>query len=252
MPTTSIKNTTSSAIVLLSGGLDSTACLWWAKKQRYTKIVCITFKYGSKEETVLLPVTEKIVELADVKVHKIISLEFLAEFSQQVDSSLIAGSKQALPTLHEKDLNNFESSTSSAKSVWIPARNLIFLSIASSYAEVLSGVVDIITGFNLEEGTTFPDNSKEFIDDFTRVVSRGVLHAKVNIVCPLVGMNKAEIVKFSEQLKLPFEYTSSCYNPAGIDGQSKPIHCGICESCLRRKRGFKEGNINDTTVYQKN
>jgi len=239
-----------SAIVLLSGGLDSTVCLWWAKNQAYTQVDCLTFEYGSKEEVVLKQITKKLGALAKVDNHEFVSLDFLADFSKRLGSSLAQGSKQQLPTPSSKDLDDLSASLASAKSVWIPARNLLFLSIAGSYSEILGGNVDIITGFNLEEGSTFPDNTQEFIDDFTRVASRGILNAKVEIVSPLVGMNKTEIVEFGKKLAVPFVFSTSCYNPKGFDSEGKPIHCGQCESCLRRKRGFADSTIDDPTIYE--
>jgi 7-cyano-7-deazaguanine synthase len=239
-----------SAIILLSGGLDSSVCLWWAKNQSYDEINCITFEYGSKEEVVLKQVTKKLGELAETNNHEYISLNFLAEFSKRINSSLAQGSTKELPKLSSKDLDDVEASSISAKSVWIPARNLLFLSIAGAYSETIGGEVDIITGFNLEEGTTFPDNTQEFIDDFTRTASRGIMNAKVNVLSPIVDMTKPEIVNLGAKLKVPFGYSSSCYNPKGFDYHQQPIHCGQCESCMRRKRGFQESSIKDPTIYE--
>lgn len=238
-----------SAIILLSGGLDSTVCLWWAKNQQYKRVDCITFEYGSKEESVLVQATKKLGSLAKVNNHEFIHLEFLADFSRRIDSSLAQGSKKELPKLTPEELDNLSSGLESARSVWIPGRNLLFLSIASSYSEIIGNDVDIITGFNLEEGTTFPDNTQEFIDDFTRAASRGILNAKVSVISPLVGMKKNEIVDLGVKLKVPFEFSNSCYDPKGFDQKNRPIHCGICESCLRRKRGFKGSSIKDPTIY---
>ena len=240
-----------SAIILLSGGLDSTVCLWWAKQEPYDKVVCLTFEYGSKEETVLHDVTKKLGELASVDDHTFITLDFLAEFSKATGSSLAKDSKTELPKLSAEDLDDEIAGKESAKSVWVPARNLVFLSIASSYAETLGGNVDIITGFNLEEGATFPDNTQEFIDDFTRTASRGVMNAKVQIKSPISGLDKGQIVQLGYKLDVPFDFSSSCYDPKGFDAGNRPIHCGECESCLRRKRGFKQSTHADPTKYQK-
>ncbi len=239
------------AIILLSGGLDSTVCLWWAKNQPYVRVDCLTFEYGSKEELVLKLVTEKLGKLASADKHEFISLDFLAKFSKETNSSLIQGSTKDLPKLSEDELDDLSKGLASAKSVWIPGRNLLFLSIASAYAETIGGDVDIITGFNLEEGTTFPDNTQEFIDDFIRVAARGILNAKINVLSPLVGMNKSEIVKLGINLQVPFQYSNSCYNPQGFDVEGHPIHCGLCESCLRRKRGFAQSTLKDPTIYSK-
>ncbi|MEA2070682.1 MAG: 7-cyano-7-deazaguanine synthase QueC [Asgard group archaeon] len=251
MPNKSTIKPTSSAIVLLSGGLDSTVSLWWAKTQQYKHIIALTFQYGSKEEAILAELTKRIGNMAGIDNHEFITLDFLAKYSKLIDSSLAQNSKVALPHLSSDELDELPQTRASAKSVWIPARNLVFLSIASALAETIGHKVDIITGFNLEEGTTFPDNSKEFIEHFNKTVELGVLHAQVTVICPLVGLDKGEIIKVGEKLGVPFVFTSSCYNPLGFDEKNHPIHCGICESCLRRKRGFKKQAIPDPTIYQK-
>jgi 7-cyano-7-deazaguanine synthase len=241
-----------SAVILLSGGLDSTVCLWWARNQTYAQVDCITFEYGSKEEVVLKQVTKKLGLLAKVVNHEFISLDFLADFSRRLDSTLSKDSTKELPKPSSKDLDDKEASLASAKSVWIPGRNLVFLAIATSYSETIGNEIDIITGFNLEEGTTFPDNTQEFIDDFNATASRGILHAKVSVISPISGLDKSEIVALGKKLKVPFEYSNSCYEPKGFDKENKPIHCGLCESCLRRKRGFEKSSVNDPTIYDKN
>jgi len=244
-----MSGTEKSAIVLLSGGLDSTVCLWWAKKEPYKRVVCLTFLYGSKEEKVLKTVAKKLGELAEVSQHEFLTLDFLADFARRTNSALIQGSSTTLPHPTAQELEDFNKSQASAKAVWIPGRNLLFLAIAAAYAETLKGKVDIITGFNLEEGTTFPDNTQEFIDDFTRAASRGILKAHVQIISPLAKLNKAAIIKLGKKLATPFEYSNSCYEPRGLDVAGRPIHCAHCESCQRRKRGFKESAVPDPTIY---
>jgi 7-cyano-7-deazaguanine synthase len=243
--------TQKSAVILLSGGLDSTVCLWWAQNQQYKRVDCITFEYGSKEEAVLVETTKKLGSLAKVNHHEFIRLEFLADFSKRIGSSLAKDSEKELPKLSEEELDDQTKSSESARSVWIPGRNLLFLSIASAYSEIIGNEVDIITGFNLEEGTTFPDNTQEFIDDFTRTATRGILNAKVSVLSPVAGMRKNEIVELGKELKVPFEFSNSCYNPKGFDKEKRPIHCGVCESCMRRKRGFEGSSVKDPTIYHK-
>jgi 7-cyano-7-deazaguanine synthase len=238
------------AIVLLSGGLDSTVCLWWAKAQGYARIDCLTFEYDSKEENVLKTVAKRLGEMASIHHHEFVRLDFLSRFAQKSGSSLIQGSKISLPRLSQEDLDDPSASTESAHSVWIPARNLVFLAIASAYAETIGGEIDIIPGFNPEEGATFPDNTPEFVTNFNQTASFGVLKASVNTICPLAGMGKTAIVRLGVELDVPLEHCSSCYNPQGFDAANRPIHCGSCESCLRRKRGFLEAINRDPTIYQ--
>jgi 7-cyano-7-deazaguanine synthase len=242
------KKSSKHAIVLLSGGLDSTVTLWWVKKQNYSSISCLTFEYGSKEEKVSLPVTEKIAKLANVNQHLIIALDFLKAFSQQIDSALVSGSKQKLPSFNKPD-NSSGPSLETAEAVWIPGRNLLFLAIATSFAETIGRKVDIITGFNAEEAETFPDNSQRFIDNFNRLAPDATMKTKVEVVCPLANLSKEEIVTFGSKVETPFAYSVSCYQPQGFDEDDHPIHCGHCESCIRRKEAFRKSDIKDPTSY---
>jgi len=238
-----------SAVVLLSGGLDSTVSLWWAKRQGYKRLDCLTFEYGSKEEIVLKAVTKKLAELATITHHEVLLLDFLTQFAKLTKSALIQGATKELPQPSEQDLDNLERSKASAEAVWIPGRNLLFLAIAAAYAETLGGEVDIVTGFNLEEGTTFPDNTQEFIDDFTRTAARGILKAKVMILSPVAKLGKESIVQLGYELGAPLEFSNSCYTPKGLTAEGKPIHCGLCESCQRRRRGFRASKLPDPTIY---
>ncbi len=230
------------AILLLSGGLDSTTGLWWAK-EKYDQVHCITFSYGSSEEKSSLEVTKNLANLAKSKVHKIIKLDWLNEFSKLRDSKLVDGTPPNID-----NLDDLEEATKTAEQVWIPARNLCFLSIAASYADAIKQDCDIIYCANLEEGATFPDNTKEFIDKFNEILKYGVFNLEVKIIAPLFDKTKKEIVKFGKKLDVPFEYSCSCYSPQGLKDK-KPIHCGVCESDKRRIRAFKEAKVEDRTEY---
>ncbi len=232
-------------VVLLSGGLDSTTAMWRVKKD-YSRLYTLTFAYGSKDEDVTLAVTKKLSEIVGAD-HRVIELPWLKDFSRFSGSTLV--SKRELPTPAEGDLDDFEKASETAKSVWVPARNLVFLAIATSFAESIGGGADIIAGFDYEEAATFPDNSSEFVSRMNEVIKLAVLEKDIKVVAPLIQLNKTEIVALSLKLGVPVEYTSSCYSPKSIDNQGRPVHCGVCESCMRRRRGFKATGV-DPTIYK--
>ena len=104
------------------------------------------------------------------------------------------------------------------------------------------GAGAVIVGWDLEEAETFPDNSEEFLDAFNRLLEIGTLDG-VKIEAPVIGMTKREIVEAGHEVGLPFELTYSCY--AG-----DRVHCGVCESCMRRRRAFELAGIDDPTEYR--
>jgi len=230
------------AVVLFSGGLDSTACLYWAKKN-YDEVITLTINYGSNEERA----TNKVAEFFSKELNiplRIIRLDFLEEFSKLRGTTLVGGET---PKVTAKDLESIEFAQETAKSVWVPARNVVLISIAASLLDAIGGG-DIIVGFNAEEGTTFPDNTLEFVEKMNEMLELGTL-SKVKVVAPLIKLNKKGIAKLLKDLNAKYEYSNSCYMPKGFTDDGKPIHCGECESCVRRHKGLIEGIGEDKTVY---
>lgn len=231
------------AVVLFSGGVDSTACLYWAKKN-YDGVIMLTINYGSNEEKV----TNKVAEFFSKELNiplKIIHLDFLEEFSKLRGTTLVGGE---IPKVTAKDLENIEKAQETAKSVWVPARNVVLISVAASLLDALGGG-DIIVGFNAEEGATFPDNTPEFVEKMNEMLKYGTL-SDVKVVAPLINLDKRDIAKLLKELNAKYEYSNSCYIPRGFTEDGKPIHCGECESCVRRHRGLIEAIGEDKTVYE--
>ena len=139
-----------------------------------------------------------------------------------------------IPELGEDDLDDLDKSSETASSVWVPARNTVFTSIALSYAESIGAEI-IIVGWNGEEGATFPDNSKQYMEKFNELIDVGSPD-KIRIEAPAIDLNKEEIVELGIKVGAPMELSYSCYK-----GDDKP--CGVCESCMRRKRAFEKLNI---------
>ena len=237
----------STAIVLFSGGLDSTACVYWAI-DRYENIILLSLLYGSKEDNVIERVNQKYSSLLSLE-GKIISIPFLGEFAKLAGSKLFKEEKDPPSLSSISELDQKTITKDSAKQVWVPGRNILFLSIAASLADSMKESVDIIFGANLEEGETFPDNTKEFVDNMNESLALGCMN-KVRIQAPFQDLLKTDIVKYLENKEANLEFSSSCYNIAGWTEDGRPIHCGKCESCLRRKRAFSNAEILDKTLYK--
>lgn len=209
------------AIILLSGGLDSAVSLAKAVKRIKVKLA-LTFDYNQKASSKEILAASLIARHYKVS-HQIIKLPWLADIT---NTSLVL-KEQKIP---EFDFNK-SNSKKTAKEVWVPNRNGVFVNIAASFAESLAYKY-IICGFNKEEGETFPDNSEEFLMSTNKVLRYSTL-SKVKLLSFVIKLNKKEIVEEGLKLEVPFEYLWSCY-----DGEEKM--CGKCESCQRIIRAFKK------------
>ena len=212
------------SIILLSGGLDSLVSLGLTK-EKLNVTLALTFDYGQKSAQKEIEASAKICEYYNIE-HKILKLDFLKEIT---NTALVSGKK--LPSGDE--LND---EVQSAKSVWVPNRNGLFLNIAGSYADSF-GFENIIIGANKEEAQTFPDNSAEFIDSANKEFEYSTM-VKAKVVAPLLNYNKNDIVMLALSNGIPLELTMSCY-------QSGEYHCGICESCMRLRHALKANNAQD-------
>lgn len=221
------------AIAVLSGGLDCTvATAVFAKDY---EIHGLTFDYGQRAIGEEIKAAKAICEKWGAK-HTVMDLKWLGEIS---DSALTSDEK--VPQLKEEELDDLDTCVDTASKVWVPARNLVFTAIATSFAEA-EGAEKIIVGWDKEEAATFPDNSKEFLNAFNNVLATGS-PIDIDIEAPDIDLSKKEIVELGKKLDAPMELSYSCYM-----GEEK--HCGLCESCMRRKRAFKEAKIEDLTEYE--
>ena len=221
------------AVSVLSGGLDCTvATSVYAKDY---DIHAITFNYGQKSFKKELEASKAICEQMGFK-HTVIELPWLAKISA---SSL--NTDDEVPKVSSEDLDNLDKSRQTASSVWVPARNMVFTSIAVSFAESIGAEI-IIVGWDKEEAATFPDNSKEFLNAFNELIDIGSPE-NIEIKAPAIDLNKEDIVKLGVEVEAPMEISYSCYV-----GRDK--HCGVCESCMRRKRAFEKMGIKDLTKYE--
>ena len=205
------------SIILLSGGLDSLVS-FGLKKEELNIQLAITFDYGQKSAQKEIAAAQKICQYYGIE-HKVIKLDFLKEITR---TSLVSDNN--IPTGKELD-----DPQESAKSVWVPNRNGLFLNIAGSYADSY-GYDYIVIGANKEEGQTFPDNTEEFINAVNKEFEYSTM-TKTKVVAPLINCDKNDIVMLALKNNIPLEYTRSCY-------QSGDKNCGMCESCTRLKKAL--------------
>ena len=210
------------AIILLSGGLDSSATLYWAQEHGY-ECHALIFDYGQRHKKELKSAV-KIAKCAKVS-YQIIKISLPWKGSSLLDKN------KKIPV--RKDLKGIPST-------YVPARNTIFLSFATSYAEAI-GAQAILIGANAIDFSGYPDCRPPYYRAFQRVIETGTKIGKIKIVTPLIHKTKAQIVELALKLKVPVELTWSCY-----EGGKKP--CGKCDSCKLRKKGFISRNVVDLAV----
>ncbi len=210
------------SIVLLSSGLDSSVNLLVALR-RTDVVMALTFDYGQRAAAKEIEFSKALCERYGVK-HKVIELPWLREITK---TSLV-NTRVDVPVGMEID--NLEQTQKTAKSVWVPNRNGVFLNIAASFADSLKAQV-IIPGFNKEEATTFPDNSEDYLDAATTAFSYSTEN-KVEVECYTTQMSKPDIARLGRELGLDFDGVWVCYF-------GETTICGECESCLRFARAIK-------------
>lgn len=223
------------AVVLLSGGLDSTTVLAIAKQRGYDPYA-LSFRYGQRH-AVELESARRVADALGVVRHVVAEID-LRVFGGSALTADIEVPKHASAA----DLSDDIPTT------YVPARNTIFLSFALAYAETV-GAQDIFIGVNALDYSGYPDCRPEYIAAFEAMANlatrAGVDGAGVSIHTPLIDMTKADIVRAGSELGVDFSLTSSCYDPAA-DGRP----CGHCDSCLLRLKGFAEAGLSDPLAYQ--
>lgn len=221
------------AVILVSGGLDSTTVVAMAKSQGFD-CYTLSFDYGQRHRSEL-EAAQRVSTLMDVHEHKVVKL----------DLGTIGGS-----ALTDASIDVPEEETSGIPVTYVPARNTVFLSIALGWAEVL-GANDIFLGVNAVDYSGYPDCRPEYISAFETVANlatkSGVEGQKLSIHAPLIDMTKAQIVQAGLALGVDYSQTVSCYQ-ASTEG----LACGRCESCRLRKQGFEQAGLQDPTRYQNN
>lgn len=216
------------AIVLLSGGLDSTTALYLAKDKGFDEIYAITFLYGQKHNKEL-EYAKNIAKKAGVLEHKIVNLML----NQWGDCSL---------TNDKIDIHDGKIDNEEIPATYVPARNMVFLSVAASYADALD-IADIFIGVSEVDYSGYIDCREEFIKSMEDTINLGtelgvVKKQHITIHAPFMHMTKTQEIQLGVKLNVNYADTWSCYK-----GGEKP--CGTCDSCLLRAKAFKEAGLKD-------
>jgi len=233
-------------VVLLSGGLDSATALYFAKKEGFAP-VCLIFDYGQRHKREI--VSAKRIARAAGSSYRVLKIFLPWQGSSLLDKKIclpqnlrdkgsgVTGPSTALRAgKGHFDCAQDRQGVSKIPSTYVPGRNIIFLSFALSFAEVL-GAEAIFIGANSIDYSGYPDCRPEFYRAFEEVISSGtkagVERTKIKIWTPLIDLTKAQIIKLGNSLGVPYELSWSCYQ-----GKLKP--CGKCESCFYRAKGFRD------------
>jgi 7-cyano-7-deazaguanine synthase len=226
-----------SAVVLLSGGIDSATALAVARHQGYLPYT-LSVDYGQRHQAELRCAERVAASLGSIR-HTVI----------QVDLRAIGGSALTSSTIEVPKNRNPDPEHGDIPVTYVPARNTILLSLALGLAETV-GAFDIFLGANIYDYSGYPDCRPQFIEAFAHLAQLATKAGVENqgqyaVHAPLVNMTKAEIIRLGTSLGVDYSMTLSCYDP-----DSEGRACGQCDSCFFRQKGFADAGLPDPTVYQ--
>jgi 7-cyano-7-deazaguanine synthase len=224
------------AIVLSSGGLDSTTVMAMAKCEGF-EICSLSFFYGQRH-AYELKAAEKVADALGAARHLVVNVDL-----KEIGGSALTDAHISVP----KSRSGQEMSAE-IPVTYVPARNTIFLSYALAWAEVL-GVSDIFIGVNAIDYSGYPDCRPEYVEAYERMANLATKAGvegptKIKIRTPLIHLSKAQIIRKGIELGVDYSMTHSCYDPS-----PEGLACSQCDSCLLRKKGFAEANVPDPTRY---
>jgi 7-cyano-7-deazaguanine synthase len=223
-----------SAVILLSGGLDSTTTLAIARDMGFL-LHALTICYGQRNRVELMA-AERVAKYFKVQEHKILELDLRMFGGSSLTDNISVRSHEEQ---HQKEIPN----------TYVPARNTIMLSLALAYTEVIDAR-DIFFGANIHDYSGYPDCRPAYIEAFNKMANLALKITasgnEVRIHAPLVNLTKACIIRKGITLEVDYALTHSCYDPIGN------FSCGVCSACFYRRKGFTEAGINDPTHYAHN
>ena len=238
-PTSSLNHPSSApAVVLLSGGLDSTTVLAIGKSEGFA-VHALTFRYGQRHSSEI-EAAKRIARDAGVREHHVVD----------IDPALFGGSALTadIPVPKDRDLAPSSASATEIPVTYVPARNTIFLSYALALAEVVEAS-NIFIGVNALDYSGYPDCRPEYIQAFERMANLATRagvegRTRLTIRTPLIALTKAAIIALGTSLGVDYGATTSCYDPSA-DGAA----CGRCDACQLRLKGFEEAGLEDPITY---
>ena len=221
------------AVILLSGGLDSTTALAIARSQGFA-CHALTVRYGQLH-AVELEAARRVAAALGAVDHRVIELDLGPLARSALTTPGIAVPK-------DRSLSDI-GAPGDVPPTYVPARNTILLGLALAWAETL-GAADIFLGVNVLDASGYPDCRPEFVKAFEALAQVATRAGGFRVHAPLIAMTKAEIIRTGQALGVDYAITHSCYDP-GADGGA----CGRCDACLLRRKGFAEAGISDPTRY---
>ena len=221
------------AIVLLSGGLDSSTVLALAHSNEY-ECYCLSFVYGQKH-LFEIESAKRLARIYEAKDHQIINIDLTVFFGSSLTSELAVPKHQNLEHLASGEI----------PTTYVPGRNTIFLAYAFAYAESL-GIADIFIGCNAIDYSNYPDCRSEYIEKYEEMLNlaKARVGGNIKIHAPLLHLSKSEIILLGRSLSVDYALTTSCYNP---DENGYP--CSGCDACLLRLEGFAKAASTDPLDY---
>ncbi len=220
------------AVVLLSGGLDSSTALAWAVREKGYCCYSVAFDYGQRHR-IELQAAARVAKAFGTADHKVI----------QVDLAAIGGSALT----DDIDVPKDQNETGDIPVTYVPARNLIFLSLATGLAEVV-GATRLVIGANIVDYSGYPDCRPEFLHAFSQAArlgtKAGTQSHDMQVEAPLIHLKKSDIIELGLRLGLDYALTHSCYDP-----DTSGVPCGHCDACRFRLQGFAELGETDPLTY---
>ncbi len=222
------------AVVLLSGGLDSSTCLAIARAEGL-EVHGLSVDYGQRNRSELAR-ARRIARALGARDHRVVKVDLSAFGGSALTDRAIAVPKGRSPRRMTRDI----------PVTYVPARNTVLLAVALAHAETI-GAEDVFVGVNAVDYSGYPDCRPEFLRAFERVARlatrAGVSGGALRIRAPLLRLSKAQIVRLGTRLGVPYRLTQSCYDP--VRGRA----CGRCDACVLRRKGFAEAGVPDPTKY---
>ncbi|NPB04416.1 MAG: 7-cyano-7-deazaguanine synthase QueC [Thermotogae bacterium] len=216
-------------IVLFSGGIDSTTALWWAK-EKFKEVWALTVVYGQRH-SLEVEYARYLSKLARIKGHIIVEIDFL----KRVGGSALTDDRMKVP--------KGDYPPSGTISTYVPMRNSLFGVIAAAYMETL-GVANLVLGIHSSDIPNYPDTRPEWASALETLINAGSSLAfdrkiRMKVWTPLIGLKKPDIIRLGLNLRVPYEYTWSCYSP------QDDAPCGECPACIQRAKAFQAIGMED-------
>ncbi|MDP4012396.1 MAG: 7-cyano-7-deazaguanine synthase [Candidatus Nanoarchaeia archaeon] len=236
------------AIILLSGGLDSVTTAYYVKNKIKPKnIIALFFDYGQRT----LKQEERCAKIISKKLKakfKKIELKWLGDISTS-----FLNKKNKLPKIKDKYLADIKKGKKEITKYWVPCRNSLFLLTALAHAESefisKKQKYNIFIGLKSEGRIPMKDTTPKFVKVINNLAREATDKGNFKIIAPLIDKDKDEIIELGMKLKVPYEFTYSCYSGSKFKNKI-PVHCGTCENCVLRKKGFYWANVKDPSVYK--